>query len=67
MPNDSARVDDVDLPTNTAMRSSSQLGNGGASCSVLVNGENFSDGTAGDAGEDGVGVLVVREGDQPDR
>jgi hypothetical protein len=32
-----------------------------------VIGENFSDGAASDAGEDGVGVLVVREGNQPDR
>ncbi len=29
-------------------------------------GEDFIDGTSSDASEDGVGVLVIGEGDQPD-
>ena len=33
---------------------------------VLVIGEDFSDCASSDAGEDGVGALVVEEGDQPD-
>jgi hypothetical protein len=33
---------------------------------VLVIGEDFSDCASSDAGEDGVGALVVGEGDQPD-
>jgi len=34
-----------------------------ASCSVLVISEDFIDGVSSDAGEDGVGALVIGQGD----
>src|SRR6266699_1337523 len=37
-----------------------------SSCGVLLISEGFIDGASSDAGEDGVGALVVGEGDQPD-
>jgi len=37
-----------------------------ASCCVLLIREGFSDGASSDGGYDGVGALVVGEGDQPD-
>ncbi len=37
-----------------------------ASCGRLVIGEDFIDGASSNVGEDGVGALVVGQGDQPD-